>query len=395
MKIGILSPVNIKDFDVYFDEGKQILYDNCIPSMASAVHTLIHGFLAENHDVKIFTLSKHEDFVLKSGHLEIVGVSRENRYPIKYLWGIFNNSKRLSGKLDEYIQELDVLHAHWTYTYAHAASVVTKEIPVFCTVRDWAPYIWKIESIKNKISWSFRLLMNNLVFRNRKIHFIANSPYTQSLIKKKYKIDVPFIPNPIKGSFIKYNERVLPSSLELICISSSNDRRKNVVVLLNAFRILLSRYPQAHLSIIGAPFVTSNEIIGRWKKEKLLDQVSLLGSVAHHDLHNYLDRSRIFVAPSLEETFGNTLIEAMARKVPVVGGKDSGAVPYVLQEGEAGFLCDVTDALDLANTIEKVYINPELAKLKTEKAFDILTMEYLDRVVLNKHLELYKKILKS
>src|SRR5690606_32710671 len=114
-----------------------------------------------------------------------------------------------------------------------------------------------------------------------------------------------------------------------------------------AFQQLLIKYPDAHLSLIGSPFTEKSTRVQEWANKGLLKQVSLIGRVNHDELTIYLDRARIFVTPSIEETFGNTLLEAMARKVPIVAGKDSGAIPYVLEKGRAGFLCDVTNCNNL------------------------------------------------
>ena len=45
------------------------------------------------------------------------------------------------------------------------------------------------------------------------------------------------------------------------------------------------------------------------------------------------------------------VLEAVASGLPVVGGRDSGGVPFVLGEGLAGWLTDVTDAGTFAQAI--------------------------------------------
>ena len=77
---------------------------------------------------------------------------------------------------------------------AWAACQYARIKPVFCTIRDWAPLIWRFESVKNKIIWSFRVLLNELVLRQKKVKFVANSPYTANLAKRKLKKEVPMIP---------------------------------------------------------------------------------------------------------------------------------------------------------------------------------------------------------
>ncbi|MDO6739091.1 glycosyltransferase family 4 protein [Wenyingzhuangia sp. 2_MG-2023] len=394
MKIGIVSLMNINALSELFpdENSKEVLKLNARNLVATAVHTLIKSLVSEGHFVRVFTLSKN-NFYLKGKGIELYGIEFYDGYPIKYLWGDFIDSKRIRRQLKNNISDLDVIHAHWTYTFAFASKFYTTQIPVFCTVRDWATYIWKIESTKNKITWSFRCILNELVLNNKKVNFIANSPYTAARIEKKYGIKVPIIPNPINQSFLRYDKTTIPENLEIICISSSNDKRKNVRTLLLAFQQLLIKYPHAHLSLIGEPFTKESESMQLWEKEGMLKKVSLVGLVNHSELQKYLDKARVFVSPSLEETFGNTLLESMARKIPIVAGISSGAIPYVLQHGELGYLCDVSNPNNIYKTIEYVYLNPEKVEKITEVAFDVLNSKYLDKKITEKHIELYKSVL--
>ena len=53
------------------------------------------------------------------------------------------------------------------------------------------------------------------------------------------------------------------------------------------------------------------------------------------------------------------LAEAMAMGLPIVAGKRSGAVPWVV--GSAGSLVDVRDADAVATALREILIDPELA----------------------------------
>ena len=154
MRIGIISMVDISTFLPFFEEkeDKILLESNCYPNAAPAVNTLILSFLKAGHFVRIFTIANNS-FKIQSQNLEIHTVTAYQKYPWKYLWGVYKNAYSLKVLLKDRLDDLDVLHAHWTYDFAYAASYYSKQIPVICTVRDWASYIWKIESAKNKITW--------------------------------------------------------------------------------------------------------------------------------------------------------------------------------------------------------------------------------------------------
>lgn len=391
MRIGIIIDIDSTTLLPYLtdEKDKDLVRKYGRMLAAPAVNTLINSFIKAGHFVRIFTVL-NEEFIIKTPQIEVFSIKGYSKYPIKYLWKPFINADRLRHLISGKLNDLDVLHAHWTYEFAYAAAYYDKEIPVFCTVRDCASYIWKVESLKNKLSWTFKLIMNDLVFRHKNVHFIANSPYTANMVKKIHGLELPIIPNSIKDSFIKRDNHVNPQHFKILCISSSNDKRKNIITLLKAFSLFRKKHPEACLQLIGTPFVPGEKGIEKWRKVGLLEGVELLGKVQHDLLTQYIDYCSVFVTPSLEETFGNTMLESIVRKVPVVGGKDSGAVPYVLHNGDAGYLCDVRSPQNIYDTIDFIYNNPKDAQLKALDAFNIILSEYSEDIICKKHIELYQ-----
>ena len=76
---------------------------------------------------------------------------------------------------------------------------------------------------------------------------------------------------------------------------------------------------------------------------------------------------RVFVFPSLVETFGNTLLEAMIVGVPIACSK-SAAMPEVL--GDCGVFFDPDDEFDIADKVETLLDNEELSIELAQKASD-------------------------
>ena len=377
MRIGVFTRLGADSIMRFFcTREKKILSNNLSPIGGPAVNTLIVGFLAKGHFVRVFTRAT-SDFYIKGDNIEVVGVKNNDNYLVKYTVGCFVDTFRMKRAIENKIHDLDVLHAHWSYEEA------------------WAPLIWKFESAKNKITWSFRVLLNELVLRQKKVEFVANSPYTANLAKRKLKKEVPMIPNPISPSFLKSDSHVNPLTFTVLCISSSNDKRKNIPTLLKGFQLFLRKNNNARLQIIGEPFTLDNECCKAWDAQGLLKSVELLGLQKHDDLKCFLDNCSVFITPSLEETFGNTLIEAFARRVPVIGGEKSGAVPYVLGQGEFGYLCDVSDAQSVAAAIYEVYSNPSESLLIAEKAYMNVETRYVSNKICDEHIELYNKAIGS
>jgi glycosyltransferase involved in cell wall biosynthesis len=85
--------------------------------------------------------------------------------------------------------------------------------------------------------------------------------------------------------------------------------------------------------------------------------MEFLGSLTYETLLQEMAEADVFLHPSLEESFGMVVAEAMALGLPVVGGKASGAVPWVI--GRAGILVDVTNPTEIAHGLIDLLSNPE------------------------------------
>ena len=96
----------------------------------------------------------------------------------------------------------------------------------------------------------------------------------------------------------------------------------------------------------------------------LLEDCVLCGAADRTRLINLLDSSDTLFHPSLEESFGNVLIEGLARGLHVIGGIYSGAVPYVLENGRLGSLCNIKDIHKIAEQIIDAYNNKKNNRLK-------------------------------
>ena len=105
---------------------------------------------------------------------------------------------RLADIIRTHINELSVLHAHWTYDFADACIPFVKIKPVFCTVRDWCPYIiTTMKDLRSKLYWYISKIVFKKVINCKDIHFIANSDYVASRLKSVGIEQVPYLPNAI------------------------------------------------------------------------------------------------------------------------------------------------------------------------------------------------------
>ena len=99
--------------------------------------------------------------------------------------------------------------------------------------------------------------------------------------------------------------------------------------------------------------------IEAWARRQRLDRnVEFIGYVDRVTLAEEYARATVFCSPSLEESFGNTLVEALQAGLPVIAGERSGAVPWVLFDGRAGRLVNVRDPAAIAAAVCEAIDNP-------------------------------------
>lgn len=247
----------------------------------------------------------------------------------------------------------DVIHAQWTYEFALAAAEAAVA-PVLVTARDSPFAIFRFNTDAYRF---FRLL---LAIRARPSirNISANSQYlVRSLRRFGHFGAIPVIPNLVPAMASTNSIVVRRPDGTILCVADSG-RRKNVRALLRSMRLVRAQYADARLRLVG-PGLEVGGPVETWARKRGLDaNVEFVGYADRVALAGEYARAAVFCSPSLEESFGNTLVEALQAGLPVIAGKNSGAVPWVLFEGQAGKLVDIRDPAAIASAICEALDNP-------------------------------------
>lgn len=108
---------------------------------------------------------------------------------------------------------------------------------------------------------------------------------------------------------------------------------------------------------------------------KVSDRVIWKGYVSHNEMPNYLKACDIFIRPSLSEGFGNSFIEAMAARLPVVATY-VGGIPDFLFNGKTGYVCEPENPESIAETVREVINDPTRKNLIIEEAYNMVVQKY-------------------
>lgn len=395
MRIGIVAPFNPGCIKEYFE-------DNDVPFInngATSVNTLVLSLLQEGHTLKVFTISNDEIRLrkLEGNRIEVYLVPTLlspliSSFKHHLLLDTFYIYRRLSRTIAGELKNLDVLHAHWTYDFALACVPFASIKPVLVSVRDWAPKQYKLQTnFIDKVVWKFKLKKFKRVMGDKRICYVANSEYTLNLILQDYPgSTTALIPNPIKKELVINSENKKYNNNSFISIAQDlDDKGKNLSPLITAFSEYKTKHHDAVLHLVGC-INKEGYNYTNWSDNKLLDGVVFHGNLSHDKLMLLMDEMFCLVHPSLIETFGNVLLEAMARGVVCIGGDNSGAVPYVLNNGKAGVLCNVRDSNELVMAMDSLN-NESYYKDLRKSAESLLRNNYISDVIARKHISLYEK----
>jgi glycosyltransferase involved in cell wall biosynthesis len=196
---------------------------------------------------------------------------------------------------------------------------------------------------------------------------------------------------------------------------------KGVHVLLDAFQKVVEHYPQAKLELVGPThcslpreflFTLSDskkiqnlsslyeENSGRsyffYLQKKLLSlniakNVTFTDFVSNLQVVNNYQAADVLVNPSFSESFGRSLIEAMACQVPAVATR-VGGMEEIVEDGKTGILVEPGDASALAKAILCLLSDEDLrksmGKAARKRAVELFSWEKTVENLLNQ----YKKI---
>lgn len=95
-------------------------------------------------------------------------------------------------------------------------------------------------------------------------------------------------------------------------------------------------------------------IIKSAAEEKVDDRVVFLGSKNQQELKHYYTAADVLLVPSLYESFGLVIIEALACGTPVIASQ-IGDMSMIVKKGQNGFLFQPDDPFSLASSLETFF----------------------------------------
>lgn len=143
---------------------------------------------------------------------------------------------------------------------------------------------------------------------------------------------------------------------------------------IEAFHLLKDKYQNLQMNIIG----DGNERVyleHLVKKFKLVNSIKFWGQQPKQIALLQMSRTSIVIVPSLLESFGLVILEALQLQRPVIASRIQG-IPELIVDGETGLLVPIKDPYALAQSIERLLENPDQAIEMGKKGYKQVIQTY-------------------
>jgi L-malate glycosyltransferase len=380
MHIGIVSPCSSAPL-------RDLLPQSDGVDLGCGVHfmaTLVRALLERGHRLSVITLSSgiSKPEVLLGEMLSFYVFPMRTQKRMRDLYKFEREGLR-SGIASA---RPDVLHAHWTYEFAMAC--LETRIPTVVTTHDNAFQQLRFSTDLFRLG---QLLIQIYVIR--KSHLMtAVSPYLAKSLQWLATTKIEIIPNPINVADESKSQDYC-GNLKIATVLNGWGKRKNAKTALKAFSLLRKQVPTAELFMYGHDFEDGGPA-SQWAiTQGLSAQVYFRGFTSPSDLQREMRSMALLLHPALEEACPLALLEAMAIGLPIVAHKTAGGVPWVLDNGRAGFLTNMTDVEQVAHALIECSANSAARELKRRSAYDRVMSLFSPSQVAQQYESVYERAL--
>jgi glycosyltransferase involved in cell wall biosynthesis len=154
-----------------------------------------------------------------------------------------------------------------------------------------------------------------------------------------------------RNGFLKHRLKI-ENAISLLYVGRIS-REKNLPLLVDVFKTLMSKHADLHLVLVGD---------GPWRSEMQQAMTGLpctfTGYLKGNDLPAVYASSDLFVFPSNTDTFGNVVLEAQASGIPVIVSNQGGPHENI-QPGQTGLVVTENSVEAWVEAIETLLENPE------------------------------------
>lgn len=294
--------------------------------------------------------------------------------------------------LKKILRNFDLLHLHvWNPASCRWAFLAGGKIPIVVTEHD--PFVLRGFKgwLKNKLMNRVRAIIA-ISEASKKIIIEQNPELSEKITVVHNGIDIEQWQEQAKTeSRNEYKRAIfgaLPNEKIILCVAELHER-KGQKYLIEAAKIL------GDAGTLNFKLVFVGDGPERKYYEKLAlplgNKILFLGR--KKEIAKLMTAADVFVLPSEREAFGLVLLEAAAAGIPIIAS-NVGGIPEIIDDGKTGILVPPENPKVLAEAINKLLKNPELAISLAHAAKSKVEMHFNAKTMAEKTAEVYDKALK-
>ncbi|MBO6974262.1 MAG: glycosyltransferase [Prochlorococcus marinus CUG1435] len=196
-----------------------------------------------------------------------------------------------------------------------------------------------------------KFIYDNLFKFSNKI----SSPSKFIIINLPKKYNINYLPNPIDKNLFKPPAQSV-KRVNLLWVRAFS-KIYNPKTPINALKILIVKYPNLKLTMVGPDKGELSKCQKLIKKLKLENNINILGHIDHYQLPEIYKNHYIYLNTTSFESFGSALCEAAACQMVIISSI-VGEIPLTWEDKKNILFFKNKDHSDLASKIEFVLSNP-------------------------------------
>lgn len=167
------------------------------------------------------------------------------------------------------------------------------------------------------------------------------------------------------------------------------DKVKGQEYLIEAMPQIIKVYPKIKLLLVGKGSLESY-LVSTISYLNIKDRVILTGY--RRDIPKIMNALDIYICPSLNESLGVSIIEAMSLKKPVIATRVYG-IPEVVVENQTGYLIPPKDIDSIVKFVINLLADPEKMRQMGEAGFERVKARFSSGLIIKEIEALYKELL--
>jgi len=349
-------------------------YKPIISGVVTSISLFRKGLIELGHDVHIFTTEAEnyqdtEPYVYRLPALIDLTESLEFSLALPVRWPMRSAMKGIKPH---------VIHSQHPIWLGDLAARYAHELAVPLVFTFHTRYDEFVKSNLSFVSGVATQLAHDVIndYLAQCTHIIAPTPSIRQMIYAEYDVNVPVTVLPTPIDLTQYTA-LKPAKIRaqygldtrrVLLYLGRIWREKNIDLLLHMLARLVERRSDVVLMIVGRG-PQSDELQELAQELGIDKHVIFTGPISHEQVPDFMAAADLFTFPSVFETQGLVLVEALAAGTPIVALRTP-VVTDILGDAQAGVMVD-QDAQAWANIVDELLNQPDRLRTMRQAALEV------------------------